>query len=79
MQAQTVTPSKIYITKDVNNINNYSTKKALRYSDFLYRQNRLSKTELSIYGSEYLVYLLEIYTAKGVLQVYLKKGVKKHS
>ena len=62
MQAQTVTPSKKYITKELNNVSNFSSIKVLGSTDVEYRQSSGSKTEIS--------------TANGVLQVNIKKGVK---
>lgn len=76
MQAQTVTPSKKYITKELNNVSNFSSIKVLGSTDVEYRQSSGSKTEISIYGSDNLVDLLEVSTANGVLQVNIKKGVK---
>ena len=73
MQAQTVTPSKKYITKELNNVSNFSSIKVLGSTDVEYRQSSGSKTEISIYGSDNL---LEVSTANGVLQVNIKKGVK---
>ena len=69
MQAQTVTPSKKYITKELNNVSNFSSIKVLGSTDVEYRQSSGSKTEISIYGSDNLVDLLEVSTANGVLQV----------
>lgn len=76
MQAQTVTPSKKYITKELNNVSNFSSIKVLGSTDVEYRQSSGSKTEISIYGSDNLVDLLEVSTANGVLQVNIKMGVK---
>ena len=70
MQAQTVTPSKKYITKELNNVSNFSSIKVLGSTDVEYRQSSGSKTEISIYGSDNLVDLLEVSTAN------IKKGVK---
>ena len=50
MQAQTVTPSKKYITKELNNVSNFSSIKVLGSTDVEYRQSSGSKTEISIYG-----------------------------
>ena len=58
MQAQTVTPSKKYITKELNNVSNFSSIKVLGSTDVEYRQSSGSKTEISIYGSDNLVDLL---------------------
>ena len=54
MQAQTVTPSKKYITKELNNVSNFSSIKVLGSTDVEYRQSSGSKTEISIYGSDNL-------------------------
>ena len=68
IQAQTVTPSKKYITKELNNVSNFSSIRVLGSPG--------SKTTVSIYGSDNLVDLLEVSTVNGVLQVNIKKGVK---
>lgn len=73
IQAQTVTPSKKYITKELNNVSNFSSISVLGIE---YRQSNGSKTTVSIYGSDNLVDLLEVSTVNGVLQVNIKKGVK---
>ena len=75
-QAQTVTPSKKYITKELNNVSNFSSIRVLGSPDVEYRQSNGSKTTVSIYGSDNLVDLLEVSTVNGVLQVNIKKGVK---
>lgn len=46
MQAQTVTPSKKYITKELNNVSNFSSIKVLGSTDVEYRQSSGSKTEI---------------------------------
>ena len=76
IQAQTVTPSKKYITKELNNVSNFSSISVLGSPDVEYRQSNGSKTTVSIYGSDNLVDLLEVSTVNGVLQVNIKKGVK---
>ena len=76
IQAQSVTPSKKYITKDLNNIGNFSSIRVLGSPDVEYRQSSGSKTTVSIYGSDNLVDLLEVSAVNGVLQVNIKKGVK---
>lgn len=76
IQAQTVTPSKKYITKELNNVSNFSSIRVLGSPDVEYRQSNGSKTTVSIYGSDNLVDLLEVSTVNGVLQVNIKKGVK---
>ena len=76
IQAQTVTPSKKYITKELNNVSNFSSISVLGSPDVEYRQSDGSKTTVSIYGSDNLVDLLEVSTVNGVLQVNIKKGVK---
>lgn len=76
MQAQTVTPSKKYITKEVKNVSNFSAIKVLGSPDVEYSQSKGSGTTVSIYGSDNLVDLLEVSTVNGVLQVNIKKGVK---
>ena len=43
MQAQTVTPSKKYITKELNNVSNFSSIKVLGSTDVEYRQSSGSK------------------------------------
>ena len=62
IQAQTVTPSKKYITKELNNVSNFSSISVLGSPDVEYRQSNGSKTTVS--------------TVNGVLQVNIKKGVK---
>ena len=74
IQAQTVTPSKKYITKELNNVSNFSSISVLGSPDVEYRQSNGSKTTVSIYGSDNLVDLLEVSTVNGVLQVNIKKG-----
>ena len=76
IQAQTVTPSKKYITKELNNVSNFSSISVLGSPDVEYRQSNGSKTTVSIYGSDNLVDLLEVSTVNGVLQVNIKKDVK---
>ena len=76
MQAQSITPSKKYITKELNNVSNFSSIRVLGSPDVEYRQSSDSKTTVSIYGSDNLVDLLEVSTVNGVLQVNIKKGVK---
>lgn len=73
IQAQTVTPSKKYITKELNNVSNFSSIRVLGSPDVEYRQSNGSKTTVSIYGSDNLVDLLEVSTVNGVLQVNIKK------
>ena len=69
IQAQTVTPSKKYITKELNNVSNFSSIRVLGSPDVEYRQSNGSKTTVSIYGSDNLVDLLEVSTVNGVLQI----------
>ena len=76
IQAQTVTPSKKYITKELNNVSNFSSIRVLGSPDVEYRQSSDSKTTVSIYGSDNMVDLLEVSTVNGVLQVNINKGVK---
>lgn len=76
IQAQSVTPSKKYITKELNNISNFSSIRVLGTPDVEYRQSSGSKAKVSIYGSDNLIDLLEVSTVNGVLQVNIKKGVK---
>lgn len=76
IQAQSVTPSKKYITKDLNNVGNFTSIRVLGSPDVEYRQSSGSKTTVSIYGSDNLVDLLEVSAVNGVLQVNIKKGVK---
>ena len=65
IQAQTVTPSKKYITKELNNVSNFSSIRVLGSPDVEYRQSNGSKTTVSIYGSDNLVDLLEVSTEIG--------------
>lgn len=58
MQAQSITPSKKYITKELNNVSNFSSIRVLGSPDVEYRQSSDSKTTVSIYGSDNLVDLL---------------------
>lgn len=76
IEAQTVTPSKKYITKELNNVGSFSAVKVLGSTDVEYRQSSGSGTKVSIYGSDNLVDLVEVSAVNGVLQVSLKKGVK---
>ena len=78
VKAQTVTPSKKYITQEVKNAGNFSAIKVLGSPDVEYRQSNHSKTTVSIYGSDNLVDLLEVNTVNGVLHVNIKKGVNIH-
>ena len=64
IQAQTVTPSKKYITKDLNNVGTFSSIRVLGSPDVEYRQSSGSKTTVSIYGSDNLVDLLEVSAVK---------------
>lgn len=75
VNAQTVTPSKKYITKDLKNVGHFSSIKVLGSTDVEYRQGSGSTTKVSIYGSDNLVDLVEVSEVNGVLQVGLKKGV----
>lgn len=79
IEAQTVTPSKKYITKKINNVGNFSSIKVLGSTDVEYRQSSGSATKVSIYGSDNLVDLVEVSAVNGVLQVSLKKGVRINS
>lgn len=76
IQAQSVTPSKKYITKEIKDVSNFSSIAVLGSPDVEYRQSSGSKTEVSIYGSDNLVDLLEVSTVNGVLKVNIKQGVK---
>lgn len=75
VKAQSVTPSKNYITREVKNVSNFSSIKVLGSPDVEYRQSKGSQTTISIYGSDNLVDLLEVSTVNGVLQVNMKKNV----
>lgn len=79
IEAQTVTPSKKYITKELNNVGNFSSITVLGSTDVEYRQNSGSGTKVSIYGSDNLVDLVEVSAVNGVLQVSFKKGVRINS
>lgn len=79
VEAQTVTPSKKYITKELNNVGNFSAVTVLGSTDVEYRQNSGSATKVSIYGSDNLVDLVEVSAVNGVLHVSLKKGVRINS
>lgn len=76
IEAQTVTPSKKYITKELNNMREFSSISVMGSPDVEYRQSSGSKTTVSIYGSDNLVDLLEVSTVNGVLKVNIKKGVR---
>lgn len=76
IQAQTVTPSKKYVTKELNNVSNFSSIEVLGSPDVEYRQSSGSQAKVSIYGSDNLVDLLDVSTVNGVLKVNIKKGVK---
>lgn len=78
VKAQTVIPSKKYITQEVKNAGNFSAIKVLGSPDVEYRQSNNSKVAVFIYGSDNLVELLEVNTVNGVLQVNIKKGVNIH-
>lgn len=75
LQAQTVTPSKKYITKELKNVSQFSSIMVTGSPDVEYRQSS-GKTKVSIYGSDNLVDLLEVSTDNGVLKVKIKDGVK---
>lgn len=75
MQAQTVTPSKKYVTKEVKGINGFTAMEVLGSPDVEYRQSKNGKTQVVIDGSENLVDLLEVTAGNGVLKVNFKKGV----
>ena len=47
MQAQSITPSKKYITKELNNVSNFSSIRVLGSPDVEYRQSSDSKTTVS--------------------------------
>lgn len=79
IEAQTVTPSKKYITKELNNVGSFSAVNVLGSTDVEYRQSSGSGTKVSIYGSDNLVDLVEVSAVNGVLQVSLKKGVRINS
>lgn len=76
IKAQTVTPSKKYVTKEIKDASNFSSITVLGSPDVEYRQSSGSKTEVSVYGSDNLVDLLEVTTVNGVLKVNIKQGVK---
>lgn len=76
VKAQTVTPSKKYITQEVKNVTDFNSIRVLGSPDIEYRQSSDSKTTVYIYGSDNLVDLLEVTTENGVLQVKMKEGVK---
>ena len=76
VQAQTVTPSKNYITREVNNVTDFSSIKVLGSPDVEYRQSNDSKTTVLIYGSDNLVDLLDVTTENGILRVKMKEGVR---
>lgn len=76
VQAQTVTPSKNYITRSVDHVTDFSSIQVHGSPDVEYRQSNDSKTAISIYGSDNLVDLLEVTTVNGVLHVKFKEGVK---
>lgn len=76
IQAQTVTPSKKYVTKEIKDVSNFSSIMVLGSTDVEYRQSSGSKTKVAVYGSDNLVDLLEVSTANGVLKVNIKQGVK---
>ena len=75
IQAQTVTPSKNYITREVNNVTDFNSIRVLGSPDVEYRQSNGAKTTVYIYGSDNLVDVLEVTTVNGVLQVKMKEGV----
>lgn len=75
IQAQTVTPSRKYITKVLNSVSDFNSIKVLGSPDVEYRQNSDSPAAVSIYASDNLIDLLEVSTVNGVLQVKMKKGV----
>lgn len=79
IEAQTITPSKKYITKELNNVGNFSSIKVLGSTDVEYRQSSGSATKVSIYGSDNLVDFVEVSAVNGVLQVSFKKGVRINS
>lgn len=74
IQAQTFTPSKKYITKEIKGINSFNSIIVVGSPDVEYTQSTGSRATVSIYGPDNLVDLLEISTVEGVLQVSFKKG-----
>lgn len=75
IQAQTVVPSKKYITKEVKNVSEFNSIKVVGSPQVEYWQSKDSKTAVSIYCSENVVDLVEVSTVEGVLQVNIKQGV----
>lgn len=76
IQAQTVSPSRKYVTKEIKDVSNFSSITVLGSPDVEYRQSSGSKAKVSVYGSDNLVDLLEVSTVNGVLKVNIKQGVK---
>ena len=77
IRAQSVTPSKKYVTKEVKDISNFNAVSVLGSTDVEYRQSGSSgNCSVSVYGSDNLVDLTEITVADGVLQVKMKSGVR---
>ena len=75
VEAQTVTPSKKYITRELKNMSDFSAIKVLGSPDVEYTQSTGKQVKVTLYGSDNLLDLLEVTTQNGVLQVNIKKGV----
>ena len=56
MQAQSITLSKKYITKELNNVSNFSSIRVLGSPDVEYRQSSDSKTTVSIVSVSAILY-----------------------
>lgn len=78
MQAQSITPSKKYITKELNNVSNFSSIRVLGSPDVEYRQSSDSKTTVSIINSR-IIKGLCMDLDKEVLQTIKKMPVWKLS
>lgn len=75
LQAQTVTPSKKYVTRELGEVKDFNSIMVVGSPDVEYRQGS-GKASVSIHGSDNLVGLVEVSSVNGVLRVNYKKGVK---
>lgn len=75
IQAQNVTPSKKYITKELNNISHFNSISVVGSPNVEYHQSSDSQTAVSIYGPDNYADLIEVNSINGILQIRIKKGV----
>lgn len=75
VEAQSVTPSKKYITRELKNMSDFNTIRVLGSPDVEYTQSNGNQVKVALYGSDNLLDLLEVTTQNGVLRVNMKSGV----